>query len=87
MSGLTDEQLERLVEAAMCTIDQCEEDQCARFATWSTWEHGNHHGSLLVYCDEHCPPCTEERGGYCKEQVDGWRLAKELNNVLAAAAS
>ncbi len=81
---MTPEQLQRLVDAAMCTIDQCEEDECARFATWETWEYGRHE-KRLGYCDAHVPPCTEERGGFCKEGADGYRLAQELNALLDEA--
>lgn len=82
---MTRERLQRLVDAAMCTIDTCEEDQCARFATWEAWEHGRQHKSLQVWCDAHVPPCTEERGGLCKQGCDGYRLAQELNALLDEA--
>lgn len=79
--NLTDEQFLDLVEAAHCVIDQCEEDQCGRFATWDTWEFGRHE-KRLGYCDKHCPPCTEQRGGYCKEGIDGYPLAIAINALL-----
>lgn len=82
---MTPEQLQRLVDAAMCSIDICEEDECGRFATWEAWEYGNQNGTRQSWCDAHCPPCTEERGGNCKEGADGWRLAKELNDMLDVA--
>ena len=84
---MTREQLQRLVDAALCTIDPCEEDGCGRFATWDAWEHGRQHASLKGWCDVHCPPCTEERGGLCKEASNDWRLAKELNDLMAAQVS
>lgn len=80
--NLTTEQFQRLIDAAMCSIETCSEDECARFATWTAWEYGNITGAQS-YCDAHVPPCTEKRGGYCKNGSDGYRLAMELNAMLS----
>lgn len=82
---MTRDQLQRLVDAALCTLEKCEEDGCAKFATWEAWRYGQQSGTRQNWCDVHCPPCTEERGGYCKEGCDGSCLATELNGLMAAA--
>lgn len=78
---MTRDQLQRLVDGAMVVIDKCDEDECTRFATWQAWEWGNLAGGQ-PWCDDHVPPCTEMRGGYCKQGADGYQLAQELNALM-----